>query len=98
VNLLFDSLILYLTSVRLQATLYRVQIRSFVHKGLKKLYAEDSAKGVMPDMVDKVRKMLAFLDDMQDPRNCARSPHGRCILSLATAKARGASASLATTV
>jgi proteic killer suppression protein len=44
-----------------------VRIRNFVHKGLKKLYAEDSAKGVPPDTVDKVRKMLAFLDDMQDP-------------------------------
>ena len=46
---------------------YRVRIRNFVHKGLKKLYAEDRAKGVPPDTVDKVRKMLAFLDDMQDP-------------------------------
>ena len=27
---------------------------------------EDSAKGVPPDSVDKLRKMLAFLDDMQD--------------------------------
>jgi proteic killer suppression protein len=39
---------------------------SFVHKGLKRLYAEDSAKGVPPDTVDKLRKILAFLDDMQD--------------------------------
>ncbi len=31
------------------------------------LYAEDIAKGVPPDTVDKLRKMLAFLDDMQDP-------------------------------
>ena len=30
-----------------------------------RLYAEDSAKGVPPDSVDKLRKMLAFLDDMQ---------------------------------
>ena len=43
------------------------KIASFVQKGLKKLYAGDSAKGVPPDTVDKVRKMLAFLDDMQDP-------------------------------
>ena len=43
-----------------------MKIRNFVHKGLKKLYAEDSAKGVPPDTVDKLRKMLAFLDDMQD--------------------------------
>ena len=43
-----------------------MKIRNFAHKGLKKLYAEDSAKGVPPDAVDKLRKMLAFLDDMQD--------------------------------
>jgi proteic killer suppression protein len=44
-----------------------VKIRNFAHKGLKRLYAEDSAKGVAPDTVDKLCKMLAFLDDMQDP-------------------------------
>jgi proteic killer suppression protein len=44
-----------------------LRIRNFVHKGLKALYAEDSAKGVPPDVADKLRKMLAFLDDMQDP-------------------------------
>jgi toxin HigB-1 len=44
-----------------------VKIRNFFHKGLKRLYAEDSAKGVPPDTVDKLRKMLAFLDDMEDP-------------------------------
>lgn len=27
---------------------------------------EDSVKGVPPDTVDKLRKMLAFLDDMHD--------------------------------
>ncbi|HEY2498082.1 MAG TPA: type II toxin-antitoxin system RelE/ParE family toxin [Candidatus Angelobacter sp.] len=43
-----------------------MKIRNFVHKGLKRLYEEDSAKGVPPDTVDKLRKMLAFLDDMQD--------------------------------
>jgi hypothetical protein len=45
-----------------------VKIRSFVHKGLKALYAGDIAKGVPPDSVDMLRKMLAFLDDMQDRR------------------------------
>jgi proteic killer suppression protein len=43
-----------------------VQIRNFAHKGLKKLYAEDSAKGVPADAADKLRKMFAFLDDMED--------------------------------
>lgn len=55
-----------LTGVRLQATVYEVKIRNFAHKGLKRLYAEDSAKGVPPNTADKLRKMLAFLDDMED--------------------------------
>jgi proteic killer suppression protein len=44
-----------------------VKIRNIVHKRLKRLYAEDNAKGVPPDTVDKHSKMLAFLDDMQEP-------------------------------
>jgi len=51
-----------------------VKIRNFVHKGLKRLYEEDSAKGVPPDTVDKLRKMLAFLDDMQDPEELRSLP------------------------
>jgi toxin HigB-1 len=43
-----------------------VKIRNVVHKGLKRLYADDVAKGVPPDTVDKLRKMLAFLDDMEE--------------------------------
>ena len=56
-----------MTCVRLQATIDPVKIRNFIHKGLKKLYEEDSPKGVSAETVDKLRKMLAFLDDMQDP-------------------------------
>ena len=44
-----------------------MKIRNFTHKGLKRLYADDDAKGVPPDSVDKLRKMLAFLEDMQRP-------------------------------
>ena len=66
--------ILLLTSVRLRATLIQVRIRNFVHKGLKKLYADDAAKGVPPDTVDKLRKMLAFLDDMEDPEELRMLP------------------------
>src|SRR5208283_1281420 len=43
-----------------------MRIRGFTHKGLKRLYSEDSAKGVPPDTVDKLRKMFAFLDAMQE--------------------------------
>ena len=44
-----------------------VKIRNFIHKGLKKLYSEDSVKDLPPDMVDKLRKMLAYLDDVGAP-------------------------------
>ena len=44
-----------------------MKIRSFAHKGLKRLYEEDSVKAVPPDTVDKLRKMLAYLDNMEDP-------------------------------
>jgi toxin HigB-1 len=51
-----------------------VKIRSFSHKGLKTLYAEDVAKGVPPDTADKLRKMFAFLDDMQDAKELQSLP------------------------
>lgn len=44
-----------------------MKIWSFAHKGLKRLYTEDSGKGVPPDTVDKLRKMFAFLDNLGDP-------------------------------
>ena len=50
-----------------------VKIRNFTHS-LKKLYAEDSAKGVTPDSADKLRKMLAFLDDMEAPEELRALP------------------------
>jgi proteic killer suppression protein len=41
---------------------------------LKRLYEDDVAKGVPPDTVDKLRKMLAFLDDMEDPEELLALP------------------------
>ena len=49
-------------------------IRGFVHKGLKRLYEEDNAKGVPPDSADKLRKMLAFLDGMDHPEELRALP------------------------
>jgi proteic killer suppression protein len=51
-----------------------MKIRGFAHKGLKRLYEEDSAKGVPPDTVDKLRKMMAFLDEMQDAEELRSLP------------------------
>jgi toxin HigB-1 len=63
-----------LTSVKRQATVCLVKIRNFAHKGLKKHYAEDSAKGVPPGTANKLRKMLAFLDDIQEPEELRSLP------------------------
>ena len=44
-----------------------MKVRSIAHKGLRHLYEDNSSKGLSADTVDKLRKMLAFLDAMQDP-------------------------------
>ncbi|HEX5227631.1 MAG TPA: type II toxin-antitoxin system RelE/ParE family toxin [Bryobacteraceae bacterium] len=49
-------------------------IRNFGHKGLKRFYEAGIAKGVPPDTVDKLRKMFAFLDDMQDAEELRAVP------------------------
>ena len=49
-------------------------IRSFLHKGLKKLYLEDNAKGLPPDAVEKLRAMLTFLQDMRNPESLRAFP------------------------
>ena len=51
-----------------------MRIRNFIRKGLKRLYADDATKGVPPDTVDKLRKMFAFLDDMEDPEELRMLP------------------------
>ncbi len=51
-----------------------MKIRNFIHKGLKKLYLENSAKGLPPDAVVKLRAMLTFLQDMQDPKKLRAFP------------------------
>ena len=39
-------------------------LKSFAHAGLKRLYLADQPKGLPADVIDKLRKMLAFLQDM----------------------------------
>jgi toxin HigB-1 len=57
-----------------------LKIRNFLHKGLKRLYLEDSAKGLPPDAVDKLRAMLTFLENMQDPDKLRAFPMWRAHL------------------
>ena len=51
-----------------------MKIRSIAHKGLRRLYEEDSSKGLSADTVDKLRKMLAFLDAMENPEELRSLP------------------------
>ena len=51
-----------------------MRIRNFLHKGLKQLYLEDSAKSLPPDAADKLRAMLTYLQDMQDPEKLRAFP------------------------
>lgn len=43
-----------------------MKIRSIAHKGLERLYTDDNARGVPTAVADKLRKMLVFLDAMED--------------------------------
>lgn len=51
-----------------------MKIRNFTHKGLKRLYEDDSIKGISPENADKLRKMLAFLDAMEAPEELYALP------------------------
>jgi toxin HigB-1 len=51
-----------------------VEIKNFAHKGLKRLYEEGGTKGLPPDAIDKICKILAFLQDMPDPETLRAFP------------------------
>jgi toxin HigB-1 len=38
-------------------------IRSFKHRGLKRLYEEDDRRGISPDLVHDIQEILTVLDD-----------------------------------
>jgi proteic killer suppression protein len=42
-----------------------MRISSVRHKGLRRLFEDDDASGLQPAVVDKVRRILAFLQDME---------------------------------
>ena len=42
-----------------------MKVRNIIHKGVKRLYTEDSPKGLSAATVNKLRMMLAFLQDME---------------------------------
>ncbi len=54
-----------------------MRIRTFRHAGLRRLYQRDQARGLPPDAVDKLRKMLAFLQDMETEQEVRTIPGWR---------------------
>jgi len=43
-------------------------IRSFKHRGLKRLYEQDDRSGIRGDLVDTVQEILTVLDDAVTPQ------------------------------
>jgi proteic killer suppression protein len=43
-------------------------IRSFKHRGLKRLYEQGDRSGIRPDLVDKVERILTALDSVAAPQ------------------------------
>jgi proteic killer suppression protein len=44
-------------------------VRSFRHKGLKRLFEDGETKGVRPDHVEKIENILAVLNRAQQPED-----------------------------
>ncbi len=42
-----------------------MRIRNILHKGLRRFVEEDDASGLQPAVVEKVRRMVSFLQDME---------------------------------
>lgn len=44
-------------------------IRSFKHRGLKRLYEDDDRRGIRPDLAKTVQEILTVLDDALSPQD-----------------------------
>jgi proteic killer suppression protein len=43
-------------------------IRSFKHRGLKRLYEDDDRRGIRPDLASAIQEVLTVLDDAATPQ------------------------------
>lgn len=57
-----------LTTDNMQFTVGILMIRSFKHRGLRRLYEDDDRSGIRPDLVDTIQEILTVLDDTANPR------------------------------
>ena len=51
-----------------------MKIRNVVHKGLRRFIEHDDASGLQPPVVEKIRRMISFLQDMAREDEMRRVP------------------------
>jgi toxin HigB-1 len=51
-----------------------MRIRSILHKGLRRLVEDDDASGISSEFAGKVRRMVAFLQDMENESQLRQVP------------------------
>ena len=42
-----------------------MKIRNVIHKGLRRFIEQDDSSGLQPSVVEKIRRMVSFLQDME---------------------------------
>lgn len=51
-----------------------MRIRNILHKGLRRLVEEDDASGVQAAVADKLRRMISFIQDMEQENELRTVP------------------------
>ena len=54
-----------------------MKIRNVIHRGLRRFIERDDASGLSPAVVEKVRNMVTFLQEMEDARELRDIPSWR---------------------
>jgi toxin HigB-1 len=54
-----------------------MKIRNVIHRGLRRFIEHDDASGLSPAVVEKVRNMVTFLQEMEDARELRDVPSWR---------------------
>jgi proteic killer suppression protein len=54
--------------------LSRMKIRNVVHRGLKRFIEREDASGLAPAVVEKVRNIVSFLQEMHDVQELRAVP------------------------
>lgn len=52
-----------------------MKIRNVVHRGLRRFIERDDTSGLAPNVVEKVRNILTFLQEMEDAQELRSIPH-----------------------